>query len=154
MEAEVDALRRARERVLELVAISVLRGGRNDRLERRIDEATDPDERVAHLPLLLRDLHVVREVLETTAAADAEVRARRLDAVRRSAGRRSVTTPSANPRFTFVTRARTSSPGRPPADEDDEAVVPRDAAPAVGERVDAQLELLSFADGRSHGPPA
>ena len=39
-------------------------------------------------------------------------------------------------------------------DEDDESVVPRDAAPAVGERVDPELELLSFPNGRSHGQPA
>ena len=88
MEAEVDAVRRARERVLELVAVAVLRGRRNDRLERRVDEATDPHERIAYLALLLRDLHLVREVLEAAAAADAEVRARRLYARWSSAGRR------------------------------------------------------------------
>ena len=36
------------------------------------------------------------------------------------------------------------------ADEDDEPVQARDAVAAVGERVDAELELLTDADGGGH----
>ena len=57
---------------------------------------------------------------------------------------------SANPRFTFVTRARTRSPGKPAPDEDDEAVQARDAVPAVGERVDLELDLLVQLHRRGH----
>jgi len=39
------------------------------------------------------------------------------------------------------------------AHEDDEPVVPAHSAPSVCERVDAELELLSFANWRSHGQP-
>ena len=35
-------------------------------------------------------------------------------------------------------------------DEDDEAVQPRDAVAAVGERIDPELELLVQGDGRGH----
>ena len=61
-----------------------------------------------------------------------------------------MTIASAWRRCTFVTRARTVSPGRPAADEDDEAVEPGDAVPAEGERVDRELELLVSLDGCSH----
>ena len=44
------------------------------------EEAADAHEGVAYLALLLRDLHVVGEVLEAAAAADSEVPARRVDA--------------------------------------------------------------------------
>ena len=40
--------------------------------------------------------------------------------------------------------------GQPAPDEEDEAVEPRDPVPAVGERVDAELELLVERDGRGH----
>ena len=42
------------------------------------------------------------------------------------------------------------SPGSAAVDEDDEAVQARDAVPAVGERVDAELELLVLPDGGGH----
>ena len=51
------------------------------RLERRLGDAPEPHERVTHLGRLLRELHVVGEVLEAAAAAGGEVVARRLDAV-------------------------------------------------------------------------
>ena len=38
------------------------------------------------------------------------------------------------------------------ADEDDEPVEARDAVPAVGERVDRELELLVPLDGGGHRP--
>jgi hypothetical protein len=39
-------------------------------------------------------------------------------------------------------------PREPAADEDDEPVQARDAVPAVGERLDPEVELLVFTDGR------
>ena len=50
---------------------------------------------------------------------------------------------SAKPRLALVSRARTRSPGSPPDDEDDVAVGARDAAAAVGERVDLEHQLLA-----------
>jgi hypothetical protein len=40
---------------------------------------------------------------------------------------------------------------QPTPHEDDEAVQPRDSVPPEGERVDIELELVAFRDGRSHG---
>ena len=94
------------------------------------------------LALLRRELRLVGEVLEAAAAAGRVVRARRLDARGAGLERPRVASASAWFRFTFVTRARTRSPGKAAADEDDEAVQARDAVPAVGERVDRELELL------------
>ena len=76
-------------------------------------------------------------------------------APRRAAGPASSTSvviASAWRRCTFVTRARTVSPGKPGAHEDDEPVEPRDAVPAEGERVDLELELLVALHRRSHQP--
>ena len=42
--------------------------------------------------------------------------------------------------------------GQPAAHEDDEAVEPRDAVPAEGERVDVELELLPLRHRRGHAP--
>jgi hypothetical protein len=84
----------------------------DDLLERRLGDAREPLQRVAHLELLLLELRLVREILEAAAAACGEVSARRLD----SLGPRpstSVASASAWLRLTFVTRARTRSPGRP-----------------------------------------
>ena len=80
VEPEVESVLGRREGVLELVAVSELGGRRHDRLERRLREAADAHESVAYLALLLRDLHVVREILEATAAANAEVPAWGVDA--------------------------------------------------------------------------
>ena len=41
---------------------------------------------------------------------------------------------------------------KPTADEDDEAVDAPDPVAAVGERVDAHLDLFSLANWRGHGP--
>ena len=69
-----------RERVLHLVAVEEDVGlAGNDRLERRLGDAGDPLQRVAHLRVLLLDLRVVREILEAAAAARRVVLARRLD---------------------------------------------------------------------------
>ena len=80
VEPEVESVLGRREGVLELVAVSELGGRRHDRLERRLREAADAHESVAHLTLLLLDLHLVREILKATAAADAEVPAWGVDA--------------------------------------------------------------------------
>src|SRR2546430_9010417 len=42
--------------------------------------------------------------------------------------------------------------GKPAAHEDDEAVQPSNAVPAVGETVDGELEFLISADGSGHAP--
>ena len=47
--------------------------------------------------------------------------------------------------FDLPTSARTRSPGRPPATKTTKPVGAGDAAPALGERVDAELELVSAA---------
>ena len=64
----------------------------------------------------------------------------------------SVSTRTASPcrRLTLTMRARTRSPGSAPVDEHDDAVVARNAAPAEGERVDRELELVTWAEGGSH----
>ena len=89
-----------------------LRLGREDLLERRVGDAAEADERVAHLLVLRRDLRLVGEILEAAAAARREVGARRVDP-RRARRTTSVAVASAKPRLTFVTVARTVSPGRP-----------------------------------------
>ena len=149
VEPEVDTVVARREGILELVAVAVLGRRRHDRLERRLAEATDADERVAHLALLLGDLHVVGEILKAAAPADSEVPARRVDARRaapdelRDDAFREAALHLRDPRSYVV--ARHAAP-----DEDDEPVVARDAAAPVCERVDAELELLTLADRRSH----
>ena len=82
VEAERRTLGRRGERVLELVAVvEDLRLARKDRLERRLGDAREPLQRVAHLHLLLLELRLVGEILEAAAAARGEVRARRVDAL-------------------------------------------------------------------------
>ena len=79
VEAERRARRRLRERVLELVAVVEDLFGGDDRLQRRLCEASDPLERVPHLVVLRGDLCLVGEVLEAAAAAGRVVVARRVD---------------------------------------------------------------------------
>ena len=79
MESEIDAVFGRRERVLELVAIAELGCGGHDRLERRLGKASDANERITNLARLLRELRVVREILEATSAADPEVPTRSRD---------------------------------------------------------------------------
>jgi hypothetical protein len=52
--------------------------GRDDLLERRLGDAAETAEGVGHLPLLLLELRLVREILEAAAAAGRIVRARRV----------------------------------------------------------------------------
>ena len=82
VKAERRPVRCLRERVLELVAVVEDRLGGNDLLERRLGDPSEPAQRVLHLPLLLLELRLVREILEAAAAARGIVRARRLDALR------------------------------------------------------------------------
>src|SRR3954454_2732799 len=70
------------ERVLELVAVAPLGDGGHDRLDRRVLEAPDAREGVAHLRLLLAQLRLVAENLP----GRARVRGARLDPVRYGVG--------------------------------------------------------------------
>ena len=149
VEAEGRPLRGLRERVLELVPVVEDGLGRHDRLERRIIEPADPAQRVLDLLGLGRDLRLVREILEAAAAAIRVVLARRLDPRRARLddldGER-LGVVALHPRH-----ARAHGVARQPAlDEEDEAVQARDAVPAVGERLDLELELLVWTDGRGH----
>ena len=111
----------------------------------------EPRERVAHLRLLCSRLGVVGEVLEAAAAAGAEVTAGCLHAIaaRLEQGRADRLREAA----LHLRRASLDEvAGQPAADEDDEAVDPSHAVAAVGERVDAHVELVPCADGGCHAP--
>ena len=149
VEAERGPGRRLRERVLELVAVVEDLDGRDDRLERRLGQPADPPERLAHLLLLGRDLRLVGEILETAAAAGGIVDAGRLDPLRPLPDDLDRQRLGVVPLHVRHTRAH-RVPGQSAADEDDEPVQAGDAVPAVGERVDLELELLIFAHGGGH----
>ena len=149
MEPERRAVRGLRERVLELVAVAVLRRRGHDRLERRLGDPAEPHERVAHLRCLRLELALVGVVLEAAAAAGAEVRARRHDPV--GAGREDLERGRLGEAALHLGDAGAHRvAGQAAADEDDEAVQARDAVAAVGERVDVELELLTVADRGGH----
>ena len=149
VEAERGALRRGRPGVLELVAVGVLAHGGHDRLERRIGQAGDALERVEHLLLLVLELALVAQVLPAAAAAGAEVRARRLDAI--GAARQPLVGDRLAVAALDALDARHDAIARERAiDEDDDAVMARDATPTRCERVDGELELLSDPKRRSH----
>ena len=132
------------ERVLELVAVSPGLDRGDDRLDRDVAQLADPLERLAHLARLDLELALVRQHLPGSAGM---VGGRR-DAVRRrlehldSAGLGVRALGLADDGTHAVARHRAR-------DEDDVAVEPRDAVPAVGERVDGQLELVA---ARGAGP--
>ena len=150
VEAERRPLRRLRERVLELVPVVEDRLGGDDRLERRIVEPADPAQRVLDLLGLGRELRLVREILEAAAAAGGVVLARRLDP--RRAGLDDLDRQRLGVVALHLRHARAHGVARKAVpDEEDEPVHARDAVAAVGERFDLELELLVFADGRSHG---
>ena len=112
VQTEPGADRRVGERVLELVAVVEDRLGRERRLQLDVTQPADPGERVGHLPAFRLELRLVREILVAAAAARREVDARRIDP--RRAGLENLDRlASAWLRFTFVTRARTRSPGSP-----------------------------------------
>ena len=150
VQAERGAVGRLRERVLHLVAVVEDLGlARDDLLERRLGDARDALERVAHLRLLLRELRAVLEILEAAAAALGEVRARRLDALRPRphdlGGERLCV------RALHLRHARAHAIARQAAaHEDDEPVEARDAVAAVRERLDVELELLILRHRRGH----
>ena len=114
VEAEREARLGARERVLHLVAVvEDLRLARDDLLERRLGDPREPLERVAHLRVLLRELRAwysrswKRQPPHAGKCAHGA-------STRGGPGRTtSVASASACDRFTFVTRARTRSPGSP-----------------------------------------
>ena len=149
MEAERDALGRVRPGVLQLVAVGVLAHGRHDRLDRRIGQPGDALQRVEHLLLLVLELPLVAQVLPAAAAARAEVRAGRLDAIGPAreplvCDRLAVTALDAlDPRLDAIARERA-------VDEDDDALMARDATPTRCERVDGELDLRSDPKRRSH----
>ena len=150
MEAERGAAGRGRERVVEPVPVVEDLLGRKQRLERRLRNPADPPQRLAHLVRLGRGLHLVAQVLKAAAAARGEVVAGRLDAV----GARLDDLERGRLRVAplHLRHAREHGvAGQPAAHEDDEPVQPRDAVAAVGERVDAELELLPLGDGNGHG---
>ena len=95
------------------------------------------------------ELGLVGKVLKAAAAAGRVVRARRLDA------RGSRLDDLERDRLRVVSlHLRHAGAHRvarePAADEHDEPVQPRNAVAAVGERVDPELELLVFGNGRGH----
>ena len=149
VEAERRAVGCLRERVLELVPVVEDLLGRHDRLERRLGEAADALQGVAHLVVLGGDLRLVVEVLEAAAAAGGIVRARGVDPVGTALdhlGRQRLGVVPLH-----LGHAGADEVAREPAaDEDDEAVQPSDAVPAVGERLDPELDLLILGDRGGH----
>ena len=147
VEAEHGPVGARRERVLELVAVVELRLRRHGLLERRFGDPPEAHERVAHLVSLLRQLHLVREVLETAAAARREVVARSLDAV--GAGLDDLHRERLRVASPHLRHARAHDvPGQASAHEEDVAVEAPDAVASVRERVDLQLDLVTEGDGR------
>ena len=155
----VQAERRAavglgRERVLHLVAV-VERPPRRATIGSSGGSAMPGDaaQRVADPGLLRRELRLVGEILEAAAAAGRVVRR---TAPRRAAGpasSTSVATASAWRRCTFVTRARTVSPGRPRRTKTTNRRRARATPfpPKASESI-CELELLVALDGRGHVP--
>ena len=126
-----------------------LRLAREDLRERRLGDAGDALERVAHLRLLLLELRLVCEILEAAAAAGREMRARRIDALRPGAedlGRERFRMAALHLRHA---RAHAIA-GKTTADEDDVAVQPCNAVAAVRERLDVELELFVSRHRRGH----
>jgi hypothetical protein len=112
--------------------------GRDDRLQRRLPHSAEPPQRVLDLRRLRSDLRVVGEILEATAAAGRVVLAGRVHALRPRREHldrqrlRVVALHLRHPRANPVARQTA-------ANEDDEPVQPRDAVPAVSQRVDREL---------------
>ena len=141
MQPERRAVVDGRERVLHLVAVAELRRRGDDRLERRIGETREPLERVRDPALLRGELRVVGEILEPAAAAGRVVRTRRRDTLRPGNEHLGRDRLGVTPLHLRHARAHGVA-GKPAAHEDDEAVEPRDAVAAEGERIDRELELL------------
>ena len=151
MEAESRPLGRRGERVLELVAVvEDLRLARKDRLERRLGDAREPLQSVAHLELLLLELRLVGEILEPAAAALRVMGARGLHAHRPGSDDLCRDSLGVAPLHLGHTRLHRVA-RQAAAHEDDEAVEPRDTVAAERERLDVELELVAPGDGRRHG---
>ena len=149
VEAEHEAVRAGREGVLELVPVAELGARGHDRLERRLGEAAEARERVAHLLRLRLELARVGVVLEAAATARPEVAARRRDAVGPGLEQRRPDRLRKSALHLRRTGAHEVA-GQPTAHEDDEPVDPPDAVSAVREGVDPDLELLALAHRRRH----
>ena len=149
VKSERGPVRRLGERVLHLVAVEERGRRREDRLERRLGDPGDPREGIPHLGLLRGDLALVREILETAAAARRVVGARRLDALGR--GLEHLRGQRLGEAALHLRHTRTHTvAGQAAADEHDEAVQARDTVAAVGERVDLKLELVVPLHRRGH----
>ena len=142
---------RRRERVLHLVAVVEDLGlARDDRLERRLGDARDALERVAHLRLLLRELRArTRDPgsgSRRTSGKCSHGASTRCGPARDDLGRERLRVPALHLRHA---RAHAIA-GQPAPHEDDEPVEPRDAVAAVRERLDVELELLILRHRRGH----
>ena len=149
VEAEHGPGRPRRERVLELVAVVEDRRSREDRLERRLREPADPHQGIPHLRLLGRDLSRVVEILEAAAAARRVVVARCLHPLRARLEHLDRESLRVAPLHLRDPRANLV-PRQPPTHEHHEPVHPCDAVPAVGERLDLELELVVPGNRRGH----
>ena len=149
VEAERRPLGAVRPGVLELVAVAVLLGRRHDRLELDLDPAEAP-ERVVDLRRLVPHLLGVVEVLPGAAAAHAEVRA-----ARRHAARARLEHLDGASLGVAALELRDPGPhavaGEGPRHEHDQLAVAGDAAPAEGEAVDGEVDLLTAVEGDGHG---
>ena len=135
------------ERVLELVAVAQLLHGGHDRLDRRVLEAADALERVAHLGLLLARAGA-RRAAPATARPGAARRARSGRGWARAARR---CPPRRTSAWTWSTRARTRSPGTRPADEHDVAARRGPRRRRRGRALDLELELVAAAGAGASG---
>jgi hypothetical protein len=145
VKAERRAPGRAAEGVLELVAVAPAVGRWDDRVAGEALEAAKAAQRVGDLLGLLGELDLVRHPLPGGAGA-------RLAVVQAAVGDPlgARTQDLDRPRLAVVAlRAHDPGPdevaGERAADEDDVAVDARDAAAALGERVDLEVELGSLA---------
>jgi hypothetical protein len=149
VEAERRAVRVLGEGVLELVPVVEDGLGGHDRLERRLRDPAQADERIPDLPRLRLDLSLVGEVLEAAPAAGGIVGARRLDAL--GPGPEELDRERLGMVALHLGDARANGVARQAAaDEDDEAVEPGDAVAPVRQRVDRQLELLAHLHRSRH----
>jgi hypothetical protein len=122
---------------------------RNSGLELEVGKAADPGQGVRDLARFGLELPLVRKILEAAAAARRIVHAGSLDAV----GARLEHFDGDRLRVAslHLGDARSNGVAREAApDEDDEAVQPRNAVTAVGERIDPELELLVQGNGGGH----
>ena len=124
--------------------------GRGRSARARLSKPPRPLERVVDLGVLVPHLLGVVEVLPGAAAADAEVRAARLHPAR--AGLEQLDRAGLGVAALELRDAGAHAvAGKRPRDEDHQLAVPGDAAAAVGERVDGEVDLLTAVKGDGHG---